>query len=92
MAQAIKHYHDENGRFSDNGFIDDINQKDQKITFCGVGAHHQNGIVKNKNKRLTTGARTLLINGMRMWPQRIDEMFWSFAIKSITEMLNSLQI
>lgn len=72
MAQAIKHYHDDNGRFSDNGFIDDINQKDQKITFCGVGSHHQNSIVENKNKILNTGARMLLLHDMIMWPQMID--------------------
>ena len=48
MAQAgrtVKHYHANNGRFADNGFINDVNGKDQKITFCGVGAHHQNGII-----------------------------------------------
>ena len=72
MAQAIKHYHDDNGRFSDNGYIDDINQKDQKITFCGVGSHHQNSIVENKNKILNTGARMLLLHGMIRWPQMID--------------------
>ena len=39
MAQAgryVKHYHADNGRFVDNGFINTINTKDQKITFCGV--------------------------------------------------------
>ena len=95
MAQAgrtVKHYHADNGRFADNGFIDAINQKDQRITFCGVGAHHQNGIVESKNKMLTTGARTLLLHGIRMWPQMIDTMFWPFAIKAITERLNNLQI
>ena len=78
MAQArwmFKHYQADNVRFSDNGFIDDVNQKDQKITFFGIGAHHQNGIVKSKNKILTTGARTLLLHDMRMWPQIIGEMF-----------------
>ena len=48
MAQAgrtVKHYHAGNGRFADNGFIDTVNGKDQKITFCDVGAHHQNGII-----------------------------------------------
>ena len=67
MAQArqtVNHYHADNGRFADNGFIDAINQKDQKITFCGFGAHHQNGKVENKNKNLTTGARTLTLHGM----------------------------
>ena len=43
MAQTgrtNKHYHANNGRFSDNSFIDAVNGKDQKITFCGVGTHH----------------------------------------------------
>ena len=69
MAQAgryVKHYHANNGRFAENGFIDAINTKDQKITFCGVGAHYQNGIIENRNKMLTLGARTLLLHGMRM--------------------------
>ena len=53
MAQAgiyVKHYHSDSGRFADNGFIDAINNKYQKIKFCGVGAHHKNGIIKNKKK------------------------------------------
>ena len=50
MAQEgryVKHYHADTGRFADNGFIDVINTKDQKITFCGVGARHQYGIIEN---------------------------------------------
>ena len=78
MAQAgrtVKHYHANNGRFSDNGFIGAVNGKDKKITLCGVGAHHQNGIIENKNGILTTGGHTLLLHGRRMWPKMIDEMF-----------------
>ncbi len=70
MAQAqhfVKHYHAE------------VNRKAQKITFCAVGAHHQNGIIENKNKMLTLSARILLLHGIRMWPQMIDTMFWPFA-------------
>ena len=69
MAQArqiVKHYYNENGRFLDNGFIDAVNHKYQKIPFCGVGGYYQNGIVKNKNKILTNSVRTLLLHGMRM--------------------------
>ena len=39
--QTVKKYQAENGKFSENGFIHAINQKDQKITFFGVGAHCQ---------------------------------------------------
>ncbi|KAL7535272.1 hypothetical protein ACHAWF_005115 [Thalassiosira exigua] len=55
--QAEDHYHADNGRFADNCFVDMCNDKDQTLTFCGVGAHHQNGIFENKNKILTQGAR-----------------------------------
>ena len=32
----VKHYHADNGRFADNAFLDAVNAKDQKLTFCGV--------------------------------------------------------
>ena len=95
MAQAgrkVKHYHADNGRFADNGFIDAVNSKDQKITYFGVGAHHQNGIIENKNKMLTLGAQTLLLHGMRMWPSMIDTMFWPFAMKAVAERHNKMQV
>jgi hypothetical protein len=67
MVQAnrmVKHYHADNGAFARKGFLDEVNQKDQKITFCAVGAHHQNGIFENKNKMLTLSAKTLLLHGI----------------------------
>jgi len=39
-GRKVKHYHADNGRFVDNGFVDSCNDKDRKLTFCGVGAHH----------------------------------------------------
>ena len=42
----IQHYHADNGRFKDNLFMKDIEEKGQTISFCGVGAHHQNGIAE----------------------------------------------
>jgi hypothetical protein len=95
LAQAgrsAKHYHADNGRFFDKGFHQDITDKGQSITFCGVGAHHQNGIIENRNKQLTLGAGTLLLHGMRHWPQMIDTMFWPFVIKAMAERLNSLHV
>ena len=72
--------------------MDACNSKDQTISYCGVGAYHQNGIVERKNRILTQGARTLLLHGIRMWPQMIDQMFWPFAIKAMAERLNTLHL
>ena len=51
-SRRVKHYHANNGAFAHKGFLDHVNCADQKITFCAVGAHHQNGIIENKNKML----------------------------------------
>jgi hypothetical protein len=44
----IKHYHADNGRFKDNLCMKSIEDKGQTISFCGVGAHHQNGIAEKR--------------------------------------------
>ena len=89
-GRKVKHYHADNGRFADNGFVDSCNDKDQILAFYGVGVHHQHGIIEHKNKILTQGARTLLLNEMCMWHQMIDSMFWPFAFKAMAERMNSI--
>ena len=58
----ISHYHGDNGRFAEPLFVQDCKDKLQRITFCGVGAHHQNGVTENTIKQLTLSARTLLLH------------------------------
>ncbi len=45
---SVKHYQADNGRFPDNEFLTACNNLNQTIDFFGVGAHHQNGIVKTE--------------------------------------------
>jgi hypothetical protein len=91
-GRTAKHCRADNGRFADQEFLDDCNDHNQSLSFCGVGAHHQNGIVEGKNKMLTQGARTLLLHGMRMWPNIINSMFRPFALKAMAERMNKLHI
>jgi hypothetical protein len=89
---SVKHYHADNGQFSDTAFLATCNNLNQTIEFFRLGAHHQNGIVENRNKEHTQGARVLLLHGMRMWPQMIDQMFWPFEIKATAKRINSPHI
>eukprot|EP00957_Ditylum_brightwellii_P141784 10802997-Ditylum_brightwellii.AAC.1 len=41
----------------------------QELMFCGVGAHHQNGISENRIKLLTLGGHTLLLHAKCHWPE-----------------------
>ncbi len=93
LAQAqcfVKHYRADNGAFTHKRFLDEVNRKAQKIIFCAVGAHHQNGIIENKNKMLTLSTWTLLLHEIQMWPQMIDTMIWPFTFKAAAERHNRL--
>ena len=42
----VKAYHADNGRFAEHSFLSDCKRCVQRLTFCGTGAHHQNGFLK----------------------------------------------
>ena len=42
----VRHYHADNGRFAETKVMASIAQNRQTITFCGVGAHFQNGVAE----------------------------------------------
>ena len=64
----------------------------QTISFCGVGAHHQNGVSENTIKQLTLTARTLLLHAQRYWPEYISSMLWTFALLAAADRMNNLHI
>ena len=43
---CIHHYHCNNGQFSDNAFKESCKSSCQRLTFCGVNTHFQNGIAE----------------------------------------------
>jgi Reverse transcriptase (RNA-dependent DNA polymerase)/GAG-pre-integrase domain len=77
---AIKHYHADNGRFADNEWRDDVVSKGQRLSFCGVGAHHQNGRAEKRIRDIQDLARTSLIHANRRWPDAIDARLWPYAL------------
>ena len=85
-------YHADNGRFAESAFRDAVDESNQRITFCGVGAHHQNAIVERMIKELTLRARTMLLHANRHWPEYITTMLWPFALKCAAEQINTLSV
>jgi hypothetical protein len=83
----IKHYHSDNGIFATAAFKDDCTSSSQKITFSGVGAHHQNGIAERNIKTVSQWARVNMLHAafhwsthanIKLWPQAIDYAVWVF--------------
>jgi len=71
---AIDQYRADNGKFAKQEFRNEIQRCLQEITFCGVVAHHQNGLVERGIKDLTLITRTLLLHAKRHWPEMISTM------------------
>ncbi|KAL7466170.1 hypothetical protein ACHAXS_006459 [Conticribra weissflogii] len=88
----VDRYHGNNGVFRDFLFMDDVKKSMQRITFCGVNAHHQNGIVERTIKSLTLISRTLLLHAQRHWPEYITTMLWPLALKAAQDRLNQLNV
>ena len=86
----ILHYHCDNRRFAGKAFVDDVRAGHQTITFCGVGAHHQNGVTERRIRDITENARTSLLHTAHRWPKAIAANLWSQAIKHVVNVRNSL--
>ena len=89
---VIKGYHADNGRYAEHIFKDDCHDKMQCLTFCGVGAHHQNGIAEAKIKQLTLASRTMLLHAQRLWPEYISAMLWLFALLTAADRINNMHV
>ena len=88
----VKAYHADNLRFNDSNFRRSCVAAGQQITFCGVGAHHQNAIAEAKIKQISYGARTILLHAKRKWPSVIDASLWPFAVQCTVNRHNRLSL
>jgi hypothetical protein len=86
MGVRIQHYHADNGRFADNGFMNDVKQHQQTISFCGVNAHFQNGIAKKRIRDLQEQSRTMLLYVKSRWPKGVSINLWPYALRSANQL------
>ena len=68
----VKNFHTDNGILAEEGFKSDVSDNNQKISYCGVGSHFQNGIAEAAIKQLTEEARKMLIHEKHRWPDVIQ--------------------
>ena len=91
-GNVISHYRADNGRFVEKSFRDHVDKCIQTIDFCGVNAHHMNGLIERRIRTLSSGARTILLHAMRMWPEIIGTLLWPFALKAYENTLNAYDL
>ena len=87
---TVENYHADNGRFADNAFINDVRSQGQTITYCGVGAHHQNGIAEKRIRDVTEQARKMLLHACSRWPSAVTTALWPYAVRQAQDVRNYL--
>jgi len=86
----IAHYHCNNGRFADSLFHQACESQGQKLTFCGVNAHFQNGIAERAIRDLSKSARKQLLHARQRWPQAVSTALWLYALSHTAHLSNVL--
>jgi hypothetical protein len=92
FGHKVLAYHADNGRFAESVFVQDIKDKAQNITYCGVGSHHQNGIAERRIRTLGEDARTMLAHGQHLWPEVVTKSLWAFAYKAACRSHNKFKL
>jgi hypothetical protein len=87
---TIQHYHCNNGRFADNDFKLACKQARQRLTFCGVNTHFQNGIAKKAIWDLLESAHNQLLHARQRWPAAIHLSLWPYALRNAYFLHNTL--
>ena len=82
---AIRHYHCDNGVFAAKKFRDAVDHSQQTISFCGVNAHHQNGIAERRIQDLSDSTRAMLVEARHRNPL-VKNFLWPLALLQDSEM------
>jgi hypothetical protein len=59
---TVRHYHADNGRFSDKGFVNHVAKCPQSITYCRVNAHFQIRMAEKRIGDLQDQTTTMLMH------------------------------
>ena len=78
----IQHYHADNEIFKSKACVLDCQLSRKRITYAGVGAHHQNGVAKQRIRVLQDLTCTQLIHANQRWLAAINAHLWPYALWS----------
>ena len=80
MGVSVTSYRADNVPFGSAAFRESL-RPDQKITYSGTGAHHQNGVAERTIQTVTSWARAMLLHAVLHWPEAANLELWPFALQ-----------
>ncbi|KAL7561485.1 hypothetical protein ACA910_010996 [Epithemia clementina (nom. ined.)] len=87
---AIQTYHANNAPFGHDEFVSELEERNKKIKFSGVGAHHQNGVSERAIQTVTRWARAMKLHATIHWPELSHLNLCPFALNQAIYLWNNL--
>jgi hypothetical protein len=84
----VTDYLADNGIFKANAFVQHLREHNQRVQYCGVNAHHQNGIAERSILSISNMARAMLLHASLRWKTGIDSSLWPMAVNYATYVYN----
>ena len=84
----VRAYHADNGVFRAKAWVAACAKANQRMTYAGVNAHHENGIAEKRIRDLQDLARTMLLHASRRWPKAINAHLWPYALRMANDAIN----
>ena len=84
----IKKYKADNGIFNSASWRTSCDALQQSTEYCGVNAHHQNGIAERQIRTIVDRVCTMLLHAMHKWPDVITMDLWPYALKLAADLHN----
>ena len=85
---TVYHYLGDNGVYKAKEFQDELEKKGQTMKFCGVGAHHQNGVAERSIRTVSEAARTMMLHASLHWPGTVTLDLWPMAVEYAAYLYN----
>ena len=60
----------------------------QKLRYCGVNAHHKNGVAERSIRTVSEIARSMMLHSAMKWKDGIDSTYWPLAVQYATYIYN----
>ena len=77
----VERYHADNGVFKAKLWVNECKARGQRLTYAGVGAHHQNGVAESRIRVLQDLTRAQLAHAAHRWPTAISANLWPYAMR-----------
>jgi hypothetical protein len=87
---VVTNYLADNGTFKARQFVDKIRNRNQLIRYCGVNAHHKNGIADRAIRTVTEMSRAMILHASAHWKDQVEPTLWPMAVDYAVHLYNHL--